>query len=443
VTREPGTVLGVGIPTLDEAPRLASLLEDLRGLNVPYRVVVADGASVDGTRGIARRGGATVLESPPGRARQLNAAAAALDTPWLLFLHADSRLPTAALREVERWIERPPPGTAAAYFPFRLQGEDWFWRFIEFGQRLRERGTGLVYGDQGLLLPTPLFRKVGGFPDLPLMEDVEMVRLLRHHGEIQPLKAPLLTSPRRYRETGRWRGWMRNTALISLHLAGVPPNRLARCYPPSRGKTSPPTWKDTLLVFAKAPVEGRVKTRLAQDVGAPAATRYYRALARRVVDQVRGGEYRIRICFDPPGALETVQEWLGPLGVEFRPQSPGTLGDRMHQALAGCKAAGGRACVIGTDAPGVHRALVEEAFFLLEDADVVFGPALDGGYYLLALRRPDPELFRGIPWSTPRVLQASLDRARAAGLRVALLPPLPDMDTHADLLAAGEELQGP
>lgn len=225
-----GAALGVVIPTIDEAGHLPGLLADLADVQLPLRIVVSDGGSADDTLDLARAGGAVCVSGPRGRAAQMNAGARALDTPWLLFLHADSRLPPVS-RSALVSVLQSRNGPTAAYFPFRLRGRGWFWRLVETGQRVRERLTGLVYGDQGLLVRREVFEAVGGYPELPLMEDVEMVRRLRRSGRIERLPGPLVTSPRTYRRLGRWKVWLRNGAAIALYLAGVAPERLVRWYP--------------------------------------------------------------------------------------------------------------------------------------------------------------------------------------------------------------------
>lgn len=229
----PAPSLGVVIPTLDEAKHLPRLLDDLARLPFRCAVVVADGGSVDGTPEIASRAGARVVHSTAGRARQMNHGAAALDERLLLFLHADSRLTVEAGTAIRRWIDATDRGdreSVGAYFGFRLTGRDRFWRLLERGQRLRERFTGLVYGDQGLLVSRAAFQAVGGFPEIPLMEDVEMIRRLRQRGSVDRLPAFLLTSPRRYEREGRWMAFFRNAVFIVLHVLGVPPRFLARFY---------------------------------------------------------------------------------------------------------------------------------------------------------------------------------------------------------------------
>ncbi|RMH12559.1 MAG: glycosyltransferase, partial [Gemmatimonadetes bacterium] len=246
--------LGIVVPTLNEAAHLPALLSDLRHLEVAYTVVVADGGSTDDTRGLAASAGCRVIVAPPGRARQMNAGARVLDTPWLCFLHADARLDRAARAALEDHVRTG--GDEAAYFRFRIGARGAFWRFIEFGQAVRERLGGLAYGDQGLIVPRARFEAAGGYPDEPLLEDVLLLRALRRQGAVRRLPAALDTSPRRYREQGRWRQWLRNTFVIGAFLAGVPPARLAHLYPPRR-----PPRRDgrRLFVFAKAPRPGEVK----------------------------------------------------------------------------------------------------------------------------------------------------------------------------------------
>lgn len=187
-----------------------------------------------------------------------------------------------------------------------------------------------------------------------------------------------------------------------------------------------------LLVFAKAPVTGRVKTRLAADVGTRAATAIYRIMGRTVVDAVRSGPWRTVVCYHPPDALAEVRAWLGE-ELEYWPQQGPDLGARMDQAFGRALGSTRRVCLIGTDTPAVDAARIHEALAALEAAEVVFGPAVDGGYYLLALREPMPELFRQIPWGTSQVLARSTAKAGAAELSVALLEPLADVDTVSDL----------
>ena len=173
----------------------------------------------------------------------------------------------------------------------------------------------------------------------------------------------------------------------------------------------------TLVVFVKEPRPGGVKTRLAAAVGPEAAAELYRALAESVLEATTPvpGEYERLVFFDPPEARRALREWLP--GVSLRAQARGELGERLADAFARAFGRGAtRVAIVGSDAPGLTRETALQALEALTEADVVLGPAEDGGYYLIALRAPHPELVRGIDWSTPAVLRQTLERAAAAGL---------------------------
>ena len=225
--------MSVVIPTLDEAARLPRLLRDLQALSVPHEIIVADGGSMDGTPGAAVALGACVVRAHRGRGRQLAAGAAAAKGEWLLFLHADARLTPAALRAAEATLDRPE--TAAAAWPLAIDGTGAWLRWIERAAALRWRLTGLAYGDQGLLVRRSLYDAVGGYPETRIMEDVVLMRRLARHARVERLSAPILADPRRWRREGRVRGTLRNALLITLFLAGVTPDRLARWYRPEPG----------------------------------------------------------------------------------------------------------------------------------------------------------------------------------------------------------------
>jgi rSAM/selenodomain-associated transferase 1 len=179
-----------------------------------------------------------------------------------------------------------------------------------------------------------------------------------------------------------------------------------------------------------------VKTRLAAALGAQAAADLYRALAEHVLEATTPspGDYERLVFFDPPESLAGMREWLP--GVRLMAQSGHDLGARMADAFARAFARGAqRVAIVGTDAPGVSRATARQAFSALDGADVVIGPAADGGYYLIALTASRPGLLAGIEWSTPMVREQTRARAAAAGLVVSELPPLRDVDTLDDLRA--------
>jgi hypothetical protein len=200
--------------------------------------------------------------------------------------------------------------------------------------------------------------------------------------------------------------------------------------------------RDLLLVFLKEPRPGTAKTRLLPALDPATAAHLYRLLAEEEVRRTAplGGEYARLFCFTPAEARDAIASWFP--GEELWPQPEGDLGARMAAAFdEGFRRGAPRVAIVGTDVPWVSRDTVLEAFRVLADHDVGAGPARDGGYYLLSLRAPRPELFLGIAWSTPSVLADTRRRAEALGLRVASLPTLADLDTLADLEREWEHLE--
>lgn len=188
-----------------------------------------------------------------------------------------------------------------------------------------------------------------------------------------------------------------------------------------------------VLVMAKYPSPGSVKTRLAAGIGATAAARLSEAFVRDLAARLSCLDLALTWAFWPP---EAPFASLVP-GQRCVPQAGRDLGERLEHAVAECfEAAPAPVLAIGTDAPHLDLARVHEAVEALhEGVDVVLGPATDGGYYLIGLRAPHPEVFRGIAWGSSGVLDATLERAHAAGLRTELLAPTFDVDDEESLQA--------
>ena len=201
---------------------------------------------------------------------------------------------------------------------------------------------------------------------------------------------------------------------------------------------------DVLAVFVKEPRPGTVKSRLAAAIGPEAAAGVYRAIAGEVMRRTapRRDEYDRVVVFDPPSAGAAIGEWLGVPDDTLLPQSTGDIGARMERAFEDLFQRGARrVALVGTDVPALTFEDVLVALESLDEHDVVLGPATDGGYYLIALKRPEPELFRGIAWSSGEVLAATLDRAARRGLSVRMLRAIGDVDTVEDLVAEWERIR--
>ena len=220
-------LVSVIIPTLNEAERLPSTLERVRGVE-GVEMIVADGGSRDATREVAGKAGATVIEAGKGRAEQMNAGVDRAQGRYLLFLHADTLLPEGFADTVRRTLD--DPATVLGAFGFRTDGVGLFMRIVEWGTYVRSSLFSWPYGDQAVFLEKRVFRELGGFGDLPIMEYFDLVRRLRCRGRVVTAPDCVVTSARRWRRLGILRTMLRNQTMILGYLAGVPAELLARFY---------------------------------------------------------------------------------------------------------------------------------------------------------------------------------------------------------------------
>ncbi|MFA4903958.1 MAG: TIGR04282 family arsenosugar biosynthesis glycosyltransferase [Desulfobaccales bacterium] len=192
-----------------------------------------------------------------------------------------------------------------------------------------------------------------------------------------------------------------------------------------------------LIIFAKEPRPGHVKTRLSPPLAPESAAQLYHNFLIDILEEMgRVQEVRLALAFSPPEAQDFFQA-LAPPGMDVFPQEGGDLGERMARACAwGFKAGYSPVLLRGSDTPDLPAAVVSEAREVLAagHSQVVLGPATDGGYYLVGLTRPQPHLFQGQLWSSSTVLKSTLNVARQQNLTVHLLPAWSDIDTFADLL---------
>ena len=221
--------VSVIIPTWQAADRIGPCLGALgealfEGLIA--EVILADGGSGDGIDRVADAVGARLVSARKGRGPQLAEGARAARANWFLFLHADSVLSEGWAEAVKAHIQAGQD--RAGYFRLQFDAQGIAPRLVAGWANLRARWLGLPYGDQGLLVPRALYDQVGGYPEIPLMEDVAIARRLR--GRLRPLQADITTSAERYRREGWLRRGRRNLWTLVRYLCGVAPERLARDY---------------------------------------------------------------------------------------------------------------------------------------------------------------------------------------------------------------------
>lgn len=215
------------IPVLNEEQSISRTLDVLAPLQAD-EIIVVDGGSTDCTVALCRRHGVVPLVSARGRANQMNYGARHATGDVLLFLHADTLPPLSALGDIRTALADPT--VVGGRFDVKLDSERFIHRVIGFMISWRSRLSKVGTGDQGIFVRRELFQELGGYPAIPLMEDIAFSRALKQSGKVACLRSCMVTSARRWQSAGAWRTVFRMWTLKSLYLLGVSPIRLARYY---------------------------------------------------------------------------------------------------------------------------------------------------------------------------------------------------------------------
>lgn len=239
-------LISVIIPTLNEEANLPVTLRQLAD-RPDVELLVIDGGSVDATVEIAQQFTPFVFVAHAGRARQMNEGARHATGDILLFLHADTFLLPGALDEIQRRIQ----GAVGGAFDLQIDSPRRFTKLVAKISSQRSRFLRLPYGDQGIFVWRQLFEALGGFPEIPIMEDIAFARRLRRAGRLTFIRQGLITSGRRWNVNGMLKTTLVNWWVTSLYFIGIPPQQLRRIYDrwlrpgrPVRTKSEPPTRKD-------------------------------------------------------------------------------------------------------------------------------------------------------------------------------------------------------
>ena len=429
--------VSVIVPAQDEAGRIAATLALLQPLRTAgHEVIVVDGGSRDRTLAIALPLADKAFVAPRGRARQMNAGAAVAAGDVLLFLHADSRLASESFAAMISGVSHGNRGWGR--FDAAIESDLPVLKLVAAMMNVRSRLTGIATGDQGIFVRRALFDRAGGFPDQPLMEDIELsMRLKRRAGPPLCLCNRIVTSGRRWEANGIWHTIFAMWRTRLAYACGADPSRLAETYS-MIADFDHPRGAATLLVFAKEPVPGTVKTRLARTLGPERAASVYvqlveRTLKTAVAARDAGIVGRVELWCAPDAGCPLFAEWRDRYHIELATQRGEDLGARMRLALETALARGAPALLIGTDCPALDAETLAQASAELARHDAVLVPAEDGGYVLIGLSRP-VDAFSGITWSTAGVMAATRSRLTAQRATWRELPALWDVDVAQDLV---------
>jgi rSAM/selenodomain-associated transferase 2 len=219
--------LSIVIPTLDEHDNLPAVLASCHPPG-DVEIIVVDGGSTDGTCELARQSGVTLVSSERGRGRQMNVGASMAKGEILLFLHGDTILPRGYHAQIHSVLALP--GIVAGAFQLSINGKLLSLRAIEKVVNLRSKILQMPFGDQAFFIRRSVFEQVGGFREIAIMEDFDLIRALRKRGQIGIAEGSVLTSGRRWERLGPWITTFMNQIAILAYLLGISPVNIAKLY---------------------------------------------------------------------------------------------------------------------------------------------------------------------------------------------------------------------
>jgi rSAM/selenodomain-associated transferase 1/rSAM/selenodomain-associated transferase 2 len=391
-----------------------------------FEIIVSDGGSSDNTLIIAKNERVKINNSPIGRGVQSNTGARLANGEILIFLHADTMFAINGFKVLDKAFENPK--VKIGTFRMGFDEQNYIYKIYSFFTRFDSVLTS--FGDQCVVVRRSFYSKLGGYPDWQIFEDVHFLRNARKETKIHSFPATVYTSARRFKKNGLILQQLRNIYYILLYYTGINHKDIKEKY----GRVRKGSLNESVIIFAKFPEEGEVKTRLAKTIGYEKATTIYKKLAEHSFSEVKKLNTVSRyLFFTNELNREKISKWAG-LGFSFYPQSNGNLGEKMKTAFSKVFTKGSnKTIIIGSDLPDISKSLISKAFKDLDNNDIIIGPSKDGGYYLLGMNKFYPELFDHISWSTELVLEQTIAQARLLSLKFTLLEELNDIDTIEDL----------
>ncbi|AFH49681.1 Hypothetical protein IALB_1975 [Ignavibacterium album JCM 16511] len=422
-----GVKYSIIIPTLNEEYFLGQNLKRLKSLNGDIEIIISDGGSSDKTIEIARNFYAKIINSVKGRGTQLNTGAKIASGDIFIFLHADTYLPVNALKLIDDLFEDEKVQIARFKLGFDFQS-----KLLDLYTKLSKYNSLFTrFGDSAIIIRKEFFYKLNGFADRGTFEDVEFFNRASKFFKIKLINQHVESSARRFISVGVLRQQLLNIFLFTGYLFKLDKSTLSFMY----NNVSTKKLNNALIIFLRFPKTGEVKTRLAKTTSTDFAVKFYKSCAENIVKNVKKISGINRFAFySNEDEKEKITKWLGSK-LFYSPQQGADLGTRMKNAFQKVFSTGAKkAIIIGTDVPDLSIDIITNAFNLLDSNDAVIGPAKDGGYYLLGIKKMYSELFDGIEYSTDKVFSETLDRMEKLNLSYQLLPELQDIDTEEDLI---------
>lgn len=433
--------VSIVMPVYNEVPNLAddsfsARVQKLTELIRPEdEIVLVDGGSTDFSwQAIARLANHPQIRAIPsnkGRARQMNAGAAQAKGDIFLFLHADTLLDGGAWQHFLALLPDAECRCVWGRFNVRIKGRSIWLPLVAWFMNHRSRLGKIGTGDQALFASRSLFQQIGGFPDQPLMEDIELCKRLKQTAahEFLAIDTPVLTSGRRWDENGPWRTIFLMWRFRYQYWRGVPASELARQYADTREKQAL-----TVAVFAKYPEPGRVKTRLAPVLGADQCAAFARYLLLSTLDKLQGANV---VLWTDGGTPEQWEELLQGRNLIRKVQPDGHLGLRMQAAVDTHLKHSKVVVLLGPDAVEFSLSDLQKLQSLANQNQLAFLPAHDGGYVALACSHCVPAVFsESIAWGTSAVAEHTRQALMVCRVNAVWLEPQMDIDEPDDLQRA-------
>ena len=438
--------LSIIIPVFNEQKCIVARLNALQKLRESNcEVVLVDGGSTDRTVDLAIPLVDKLVHSSPGRAVQMNRGAELATGNIFLFLHIDTALPKAVNELISDLIVEK--SSIWGWFNLQFDNPALSFKIISRSMNIRAALTWVCTGDQTLFVTRNLFESIQGFPEISLMEDVAISKLLRRNSKPKIVSSKVTTSARRWEQNGVIKTVLFMWWLRLLYFFGTSPIKLAlRYYPNSaeqRDKAYPVSPKEAsfrypnalILLFIKAPFLGQVKTRLEPLLGIEKSLELHRAMGQRIaglLSSIKLAPWQLWVSAD-----ESNEFFLGICNrKDIRLQIGSSLGEKIAASMENALLKPGvdGVIVIGSDCPSFDAAYLESAMHqLYVGHDVVIGPAEDGGYVLIGMKAPNPGVFKGVEWGTDRVLEQTITNIDMLNLSHVLLETLWDVDRPEDL----------